>query len=60
MSLVGLAWLIGVIYVVGAIKFWGGFRQTNFIANRIGLTVFWPIMLISRSYRQNFRKALRG
>jgi uncharacterized membrane protein YecN with MAPEG domain len=58
--MIGLAWLLGVIYVVGAMKFWSGFRQTNFSENRLGLTLFWPIMLISRSYRQNFRKALKG
>jgi hypothetical protein len=56
----GLAWILGVIYVVIAWKFWAGFRRTNFVQNRIGLTLLWPVMLISRSYRQNFQKALKG
>jgi uncharacterized membrane protein YecN with MAPEG domain len=58
--MIGLAWLLGVIYVVGGVKFWAGFRSTNFVSNRIGLTLFWPVMLISASYRQNFVKALKG
>ena len=49
-----------LVYLFGAWKFWAGFRNTNFVQNRLGLTIFWPVMLISRSYRQNFRKALKG
>jgi uncharacterized membrane protein YecN with MAPEG domain len=56
----GFLWLLGVIYVVGGVKFWGGWRSTNFESNRLGLTVFWPILLINRSYRQNFVRALKG
>jgi hypothetical protein len=52
--------ILGIVYLVGAWKFWAGFRSTNFIQNRLLLTAFWPVMLISRSYRQNFRKALKG
>jgi uncharacterized membrane protein YecN with MAPEG domain len=59
-AMTGFAWLLGVIYIIGALKFWSGFRSTNFIQNRLGLTIFWPILLISPSYRQNFRKALKG
>ncbi|MBE9029515.1 hypothetical protein IQ266_07030 [filamentous cyanobacterium LEGE 11480] len=49
-----------LVYLFGAWKFWRGFRNTNFMQNRLGLTVFWPILLVSRSYRTNFRKALKG
>jgi hypothetical protein len=56
----GIAVILGIVYLLGAWKFWAGFRSTNFMQNRLGLTVFWPVMLVSRSYRQNFRKALKG
>ncbi|NJN49542.1 MAG: hypothetical protein HC805_06960 [Alkalinema sp. RL_2_19] len=49
-----------IAYLFGAWKFWTGFRNTNFMQNRLGLTIFWPILLVSGSYRQNFRKALKG
>lgn len=49
------------IYVHFGMKFWSGFRQTNFSAGRILLTLFWPAcFVINPSYRRNFRKALRG
>jgi hypothetical protein len=55
--------LIGV-YGVGAWKFWQGFERTNFqrgLVNRISLSLSWPILLIAnKSYRRNFRKALKG
>ena len=48
-------------YVYGAWKFWTGFRQTNFSQNRLPLALLWPALLIAnKSYRQNFRKALKG
>jgi hypothetical protein len=56
----GILLLLVIVYFVGAWKFWTGFRRTNFVQNRLGLTIFWPVMLISRSYRQNFQKALKG
>jgi len=52
--------LLVVIYGIGIWKFWTGFRHTNFSGGRIPLALFWPIMLISKSYRQNFAKALKG
>jgi hypothetical protein len=56
----GLLWLLAVTYLVLGYKFWTGFRRTDFSANRIGLTLLWPVMLISRSYRRNFSRALKG
>jgi hypothetical protein len=49
-----------VIYVGGAWKFWTGFSRTNFSQNRLLLTALWPVMLLNASYRQNFRRALKG
>ncbi|WGV28836.1 hypothetical protein [Halotia branconii] len=53
-----------VVYIGGVWKFWTGFRRTNFtpsISNRLGLSLLWPALFISnKSYRQNFRKALKG
>lgn len=56
-----LVWLLlGVVYVGGGWRFWTGFRQTNFTSKRLFLTLFWPVFLVSKSYRQNFVKALKG
>lgn len=55
-----ITFLALVVYVVGAWKFWTGFNRTNFNQNRLMLTVFWPVMLLNASYRQNFRRALKG
>lgn len=51
-----------VVYVIGAWKFWTGYRQTNFTgsSNRLLLTAGWPLFMINASYRQNFRRALKG
>ncbi|WP_427160831.1 hypothetical protein ACQFX9_04150 [Aliinostoc sp. HNIBRCY26] len=53
-----------VIYVGGVWKFWNGFTRTNFnqsFANRISLALLWPVLFIAnKSYRSNFRKALKG
>jgi hypothetical protein len=53
-----------VVYVGGAWKFWNGFERTNFsrsLPNRLSLSLLWPALLIgNKSYRQNFRKALKG
>ncbi len=53
-----------VVYVGGVWKFWTGFKRTNFtpsLPNRLGLSLLWPALFISnKSYRQNFRKALKG
>jgi hypothetical protein len=53
-----------VVYVGGVWKFWNGFSRTNFsqsLPNRISLSLLWPVLLITnKSYRSNFRKALKG
>lgn len=53
-----------VVYVGGVWKFWNGFHRTNFsrrLSNRLSLSFLWPALLIAnKSYRQNFRKALKG
>ncbi|MBD2361203.1 MULTISPECIES: hypothetical protein [unclassified Anabaena] len=53
-----------VVYAGGAWKFWTGFTRTNFsksLPNRIGLSLLWPVLFVAnKSYRSNFRKALKG
>ncbi|HLO84189.1 MAG TPA: hypothetical protein VK203_04120 [Nostocaceae cyanobacterium] len=53
-----------VVYIGGIWKFWNGFERTNFarsLPNRIILSLLWPALLITnKSYRSNFRKALKG
>lgn len=53
-----------IVYVGGVWKFWKGFHRTNFsrrLSNRLSLSLLWPALLIAnKSYRQNFRKALKG
>jgi hypothetical protein len=51
---------LGGIYVFGIYKFWTGFRRTNFSQGRLYLSLLWPVLLLNRSYRQNFTKALKG
>ncbi|NJK60442.1 MAG: hypothetical protein HC918_09675 [Oscillatoriales cyanobacterium SM2_1_8] len=55
--------LLGV-YLLGIWKFLGGFNQTTFnrdILTRLFLALLWPpLLIISKSYRSNFGKALRG
>ncbi|MDY7007020.1 MAG: hypothetical protein SWX82_24610 [Cyanobacteriota bacterium] len=60
-TLIGL--LLLVVYGGGIWKFWNGFEQTNFsknFQNRLVLSIFWPVLLIGKSYRKNFTKALKG
>ncbi|KGF73650.1 membrane protein [Neosynechococcus sphagnicola sy1] len=61
MQLIGIAVLI--VYIFGIWKFLTGFRHTNFsggVINRAVLALLWPMLLIaSKSYRQNFTRALR-
>lgn len=56
--------IIVVVYVSGIWKFWNGFERTNFqrsLPNRLTLSLLWPVLLITnKSYRRNFRKALKG
>ena len=59
-----IALIIIGIYLGGIWKFWTGYRQTTFsrrLPTRLILSYFWPILLMTNgSYRQNFRKALKG
>ncbi|MBW4439927.1 MAG: hypothetical protein KME10_01560 [Plectolyngbya sp. WJT66-NPBG17] len=48
------------IYVVGAYRFWKGFRRTNFSQGKVYLALLWPALMFNRSYRQNFTRALKG
>jgi hypothetical protein len=61
-QLIGI--LLLIVYSGGIWKFWKGFKRTNFnssVPNRILLGVLWPVLLIiNKSYRQNFQKALKG
>ncbi len=52
--------VLAVGYVGVAWKFWNGFRRTNFSQGRIYLGLLWPVLVLNPSYRQNFRKALKG
>ena len=51
-------------YLWGGWKFWKGFKQTNFeqnIASRLFLSALWlPLLIVNKSYRKNFRRALKG
>ncbi len=53
-----------LVYGGGVWKFWNGFRRTNFngaFNNKLRLALLWPFLLAySKSYRQNFTKALKG
>ncbi|WP_293137611.1 hypothetical protein [Okeania sp. SIO3I5] len=54
--------LLGV-YGTGVWKFWNGFERTNYskgFQNRLFLSILWPVLLIGKSYRKNFTKALKG
>lgn len=55
--------LLVVAYGGGVWKFWTGFHRTNFSrsSNKLVLSLLWPALLVAnKSYRQNFRKALKG
>ncbi|MGD1909443.1 MAG: hypothetical protein ACFB2X_00840 [Rivularia sp. (in: cyanobacteria)] len=56
--------LLLVAYIAGVWKFWTGFRRTNFsnsLPNRLALSLLWPACFVAnKSYRKNFRKALKG
>jgi len=62
MNVAGFA-LLG-IYLLGIWKFLSGFNSTTFnrgLLTRLALAVLWPpLLLVSKSYRSNFGKALRG
>jgi hypothetical protein len=48
------------VYAAGIWKFWTGFDRTNFSQGKLYLSVLWPVFLVSKSYRQNFNRALKG
>ncbi|HEY9761361.1 MAG TPA: hypothetical protein V6D07_02485 [Trichocoleus sp.] len=53
--------LVLAIYGGGAWKFWKGFHRTHFSQGKLHLTLLWPIfLLLNKSYRQNFNRALKG
>ena len=53
-----------VVYIGGAWKFWKGYNRTQFnrtMSDKIRLSLLWPALLAAnKSYRKNFRKALKG
>lgn len=59
-----ITFLLIVAYGGGFWKFWTGFHRTNFsrsFSNKLALSLLWPALLVAnKSYRQNFRKALKG
>jgi hypothetical protein len=55
-----LAFILLLVYVGGGVKFWTGFKRTNFSQGRLYLTLLWPVLLANKSYRQNFNRALKG
>lgn len=56
-----VVFILLAVYGTGAWRFWRGFHRTNFSQNRVGLTLLWPLFLVlNKSYRQNFNKALKG
>jgi hypothetical protein len=55
-----LGFMILGVYVAGVWKFWKGFNRTNFSQGKVYLSLLWPVFLVSKSYRQNFTKALKG
>ena len=57
----GIGFVLLLVYVGGAFKFLRGFRRTNFSQGRLPLALLWPFLLVvSKSYRKNFNKALKG
>lgn len=56
-----LLWLVLILaYLGGAWKFNQGFHRTNFSQSRLLLVSLWPLLLVNKSYRQNFFRALKG
>jgi hypothetical protein len=51
-------------YLWGIWGFWRGFKHTNFnqsLPTKFSLSLLWPVLIVSnKSYRQNFKKALKG
>ncbi len=57
-GLIGL--VLVIVYLGGGWKFWAGFERTNYNQSKFLLTVLWPVMLMNKTYRQNFGRALKG
>ena len=59
-----ITFILILVYGGGVWKFWTGFHRTNFsrnLTNRLALSLLWPALLVAnKSYRQNFRKTLKG
>jgi hypothetical protein len=59
-----LSIILLIIYGGGIWKFWSGYSNTNFsggFLNRFVLALLWPpLLIVSKSYRQNFNRALKG
>lgn len=59
-----IVFLLLVVYVGGAWKFWSGYQYTRFspgFVRRLLLTLLWPpLLMVNPSYRKNFQKALQG
>lgn len=62
MNLIGFILLVA--YAGGIWKFLSGYHRTNFspsLPEKVALALLWPVLLASnKSYRRNFRKALKG
>ena len=56
--------ILFVVYIGGIWKFLSGYRRTNFTSSlpgRVSLALLWPVLLVgNKTYRRNFRKALKG
>jgi hypothetical protein len=56
--------LVGIIilglYGGGIFKFWTGFNRTNFSQGKLYLSLLWPVLILNKSYRDNFTRALKG
>lgn len=59
-----IGFIIVAVYVGFAWKFWQGYRATNFqpgFVNRLLLSASWlPLVIVNKSYRKNFQKALKS
>ncbi len=58
MELLGLGAI--VLYFFIALRFWQGFHRTYYTQSRFVLSVLWLPLLMNKSYRENFRRALLG
>ncbi len=59
-----IPFLLLAAYGWGLWKFWRGYERTNFassLPNKLILSLCWPALLVvNKSYRRNFQKALKG